>query len=157
MWRRQVAGVSGSAWVGTLKNLATGAVTPIGTLFLPSGAWTPAGGGQAGFGDLQVAALDFQEYFLGSGCAGQVRGGWAVLLRGPVPPTLAPSTQSASGVGLFGPWFTTASGAQITPTEVRWCGAPPFDRVMAGLHVTAPLPAARRLQAATPQTAPSAT
>ena len=116
----QVAGVAGAAWAGTITDLSTQAVTPIGTLFHPS---VP---GHLGYGNLTIAAADFQEYFLSTGCPAQARGDalrCPLSVRESATSTPLPPSQAVSGVGLLGPWLTLAANSStiVEPTQVREC------------------------------------
>lgn len=77
---------SGAFWRGTVRDDERNSTLVIGTLFHPNFD------SHVGYGMMQVAAADFQEYFESSDCA----------------------NQAVSGIGLIGPTFNNGS---IVPSQ----------------------------------------
>jgi len=80
---------TGAFWKGTITDKSSGVVTNIGTLYYPNYK------GLIGYGNMQINAADFLEYFEADGCA----------------------NQAIAGVGLIGPYLTLPDKTTIIPTQ----------------------------------------
>jgi len=80
---------SGAFWEGSVFNSKTQQTSIIGQLFHPNYK------GMIGYGQMQVAAASFQEYFMADGCP----------------------NQALSGISLHGPLLTTKDGSKIEASQ----------------------------------------
>ena len=103
---------SGAMWKGTITNMKTKKATTIGTLFYPNAK------GKVGYGNFQIQAASFQEYFLSDGC----------------------ENQATSGVGLSGPYFNNRSivASQAEPDYAAGCDYSDVNACIPGSKCGAP-------------------
>lgn len=80
---------TGAFWKGTITDMTNNITTNIGTLYYPNYK------GNIGYGNMQINAADFLEWFEADGC----------------------ENQATAGVGLLGPYLTLPDKTIIIPTQ----------------------------------------